>query len=336
MVGPSTPSTWYMYPNGNWSVCFGAESEHIYQSTIQFSVDWSMNSVKTTRLKDGTSKLIRECQGVLVCSREGCSGVVRPRSTPILLQEQIIEQLCPIVSCGRPLRHLQCKARCTILTHGDKTRTFEHSGFHLHRPPRNLHLTPEQLAAFKTKVLAAPKLTPVQLITGTSLDGPGQPVTAIDPSLNNIDKVAHLRRAALSGSDQPPRGGDKFVESIAAFERKNPGFITFLRFAPTVLIMFQTEFMASLMVKEVRSDARNGHTTDAHHSFFHGDKKYLIVTATFSTDLNAWVPVMYAYAGGQSEEDYRAYFFVLLETMHKKLGTKVDITDEDLAQVCIC
>lgn len=303
--------------------------------TANFSVNWAMNAVKTTRLKNRSSKLLRECQGVLVCSGEECPGLVRPKTTALLLSSQLNTDLCPIQTCGLPLRHVECKAKCTIIKYGDNSRLFEHIGFHRHRPPPNLHLTPTQRTEFNEIVQSNPTRTPVQLITGTSLDGPGRPVTSLDPSLNNVDRVAYYRRGVMNGGDQPRRGGDKFVDAITSFMEKHPGFIVFLRFAPSALIILQTEFMASLMAKEARSDARNGFVTDSHFSFFHADNRYLFVTGTFSTDLNAWVPVMYAYSGGQSEEEYRVYFYTLFEKMHKKLGTKVDITDDDLAQVRI-
>jgi len=96
----------------------------------------------------------------------------------------------------------------------------------------------------------------------------------------------------------------------------------------------QTNYMASFMVQEIReNDDRHGFVTDANHSFFSSDKKYLFVTVTFSVMHGGWVPVFLAYSGAQTGEDYRVYFFELFKSMHRWFGTVSDITDDDYAQV---
>jgi hypothetical protein len=302
--------------------------------TINFSVHWAMNARNSKKDASGRSVLTRVCLGILCCTKDGCCGIVRPKTKQKDLDLQLQNGRCPIPTCKSVLRHITCKAQCQIRKNHDGSTTFVHRGHHSHICPPTLHQNPDIASRFRDIIESNPHRTPVQLLTGSSLEGAGQSVTKLDPSLANLDRLAYRRRDVQNGGAQSRRGGDRFVDALASFMREHPHFIIFVQFFPTVLIVMQTNYMASFMVQELRqNDNRHGFVTDANHGFFASDKKYLFVTSTFSVMHEGWVPVFLAYSGGQAEQDYRVYFFELFKSMHRWFGTASDITDEDYAQV---
>jgi hypothetical protein len=300
--------------------------------TINFAVHWAMNSRNSKKDTLGAVTLHRVCLGVLCCTKEGCCGVVRPKTKRKDLCLQLQNGRCPIPTCTSLLRHVTCEARCSIKKNPGGSVTFEHQDFHSHLRPPPIHQNPDIASKFRDIIKSNPNRTPSQLLTGSSFEGAGQSIVKLDPSLTNLDRLAYRRRDV---QNLGARGGDKFVDALSSFMHDHPQFIIFVQFSPTVLIAMQTNYMASFMVQEIReNDNRHGFVTDANHSFFSSDKKYLFVTVTFSVMHGSWVPVFLAYSGGQTGQDYRVYFFELFKSMHHWFGTASDITDDDYAQVC--
>ena len=334
-VGPSSQTVWFLWPSDTWSVKY-IEGDLMRDATNGFSTHWAMDPRKTVTDSTGVHVSYRACQGVLRCSQEECTGIVRPRAKLSEVRRQLVTERCPISGCNGILKHILCDAKCDVQRHPDGTMTFSHRGIHAHRCPPKIHLNPDTAKKFRKFVETNPRRTAVQLLTGTSIEGDGKSIMNLDLSLANIDRLAYHRKKALMHGTQPSRGGDKFVNSLAEFMQKHPNFVTFHQFSPVILVAMQTRYMATCMVEEIlRGDARQGFVTDANHGFFVSDRKYLLTTTTFSVSLKRWVPVFLAYSGGQTEEDYQTYFYQLFASMHRSLGTESDITDEDYAQVCL-
>ena len=98
-VGPSSESSWYLWPSGTWSSTY-TEGDLMHDATGGFGVHWAMDPRKTATNRSGDRVLYRACQGVLQCSRVECSGRVRPRAKPSELKQQLVTERCPIPECG--------------------------------------------------------------------------------------------------------------------------------------------------------------------------------------------------------------------------------------------
>lgn len=330
--GPSTDTAWYMWPSGTWSYTY-QDGRLMKDVTINFASHWVWNPLKTTNTTDNHT-LVRKCQGVLVCMKPGCPGIARPAAKSPALSRQLLEERCQFQGCGSMFRQISCEAACYVRTKIDGTGriTFAHRGDHAHLCPPTIHLNPIKAVTLRKTIESNPHQTAIQLITGSTLDG--QSLIELDHSLANSDRVAYYRRQVLSDSAQPARGGDKFVDSLSDFMRKNPDFVVHHEFSPLILIVMQSKYMAACMIEDILcQEDRHGFVTDANHSYFISDRKYLLVTTTFSTLLKRWVPVFLAYSGGQSEDDYRAYFLHFFERIRSHMGSKSAIMDEHVAQV---
>ena len=273
--------------------------------------------------------------GVLACSRDGCGGIARPQTKVRRLKQQLLDERCTLDTCGGVYEHIACSARSEIHT-DDSTMIFKHLGEHEHDPPPKIHINLAAAKQFADAVAANPLSSPIRLVTGSSLGpGPGQSVAILDESLNNAGRVAYYRSAVLANGNVPRAGGDKFIDSLHAFAADNPDFVSSIQLVPLVLITLQSPYMASEMSKEIiANEGNHGFVTDANHGFWSDDRKYLFMTTTYSTRLHGWVPILFAYSGGQSEAHYREYFLQLFLTMRRHVGTEVELKDECYAQVC--
>lgn len=272
--------------------------------------------------------------GVLICGRNNCMGIARPQTKLKRLQQQLLEERCTLDACEGVFIHVECFARSEIHT-GDNTVTFKHFGHHDHIPPPKIHINIATAKQFTDTVLTNPSATPVKLITGAAPGpGPGQSVAFLDESFNNAGRVAYYRSSVLANGAVPRVGGDKFIDSLHTFATDHPDFIQSIKLTPFVLITMQTPYMASEMIKEITADEGPcGLVTDASYGFWSDEQKYLFVTVTYSIRLHGWVPIVFAYSGGQTVNHYREYFLELFVRIRQCVGAEIELRDEFYAQV---
>lgn len=321
-----------MYPSGDWTVLYH-EGRLMKDATLNFSTHWALNPIKTHKGSDGHT-LYHQCQGVLLCSKSDCPGILRPYAKSEAVKGQLDKMRCPQPRCSARLRHVKCDAKCDVKTFYNGYIAFRHRGSHAHLAPPKLHLTPTVASSFRETVESNPDRTPVQLVTGSQSEGKRESIIKLDPSLANIDRVTYFRRQVLTDSAQPTRGGDKSIDRLADFMRQNPKFVIHHELYPRILIVIQTDYMAKCMIDEAKlTEDRYGFVTDANHGFFHSNHRYLFTTTTFSITLNRWVPIFLALSDGESEDHYRAYFLLLFKQIHAWLSSESNVTDEVYAQV---
>ncbi|KAF5379487.1 hypothetical protein D9615_006638 [Tricholomella constricta] len=205
----------------------------------------------------------RTCLGILQCDNQDCEITVRPHTKPQSLRTQLLKPC----SCGAMLYHLKCDVK-SILWTWSKGIHYQNSGYHVHRrPPRKLHLLPEEKRRFEAMVNAHPQVGPLQLIVGVpGIDGPGESVADISDVLLNADRVTKERQKLKRPADT---GGDHFIRAFAKFEQEHPGFIILSTIGKVTVISVQTPFMQSQMVKdEVLDGPVNGMVSDAAHGWW--------------------------------------------------------------------
>ncbi|KIJ13900.1 hypothetical protein PAXINDRAFT_13225 [Paxillus involutus ATCC 200175] len=194
------------------------------------------------------------------------------------------------------------------------------------RPTHVLHLTSGERARFEEIVAAHPNAKPSQLFTGVSgLNGPGVSISEISPVLVNVDRIkAELRRMRQMHSG-------KFEDNFAKFENDHPDFIVYSQFGAVSVVIMQTPFMASTLIKDfIDNEAINGIVSDAAHGFWKEAKNLLIFSSTFSPTLERWVPALMTYANGATQEHYRLHFLALFESMAIECERRQLEVDDDL------
>lgn len=246
--------------------------------------------------------------GVITCNEPMCKVITRPQTRRAKVQIQVSKHcLCG----GRLQYHDSCAATSTLYSYRDGVY-FVHRGTHDHPWPTHvLHLTSGERARFEEIVAAHPNAKPSQLFTGVSgLNGPGVSISEISPVLVNVDRIkAELRRMRQMHSG-------KFEDDFAKFENDHPDFIVYSQFGAVSVVIMQTPFMASTLIKDfIDNEAINGIVSDAAHGFWKEAKNLLIFSSTFSPTLERWVPALMTYANGATQEHYRLHFLALFESM---------------------
>ncbi|KAJ7271324.1 hypothetical protein B0H12DRAFT_989783, partial [Mycena haematopus] len=156
---------------------------------------------------------------------------------------------------------------------------------------------------FRQIVEQNPIAGPLKLLVGRpGIDGPGESVADISPVLFNAERIKYERRKILRG----PRRHDNFNKAFNQFKEKHPDFIREAQFGDVSVIVMQTPFMASKLVKAVvEQEAVNGIVSDAAHRFWKERNSLLIVSSTFVPQhLKCWVPGIMSYANGGTAEHY--------------------------------
>ncbi|KAJ7771904.1 hypothetical protein B0H14DRAFT_2402183, partial [Mycena olivaceomarginata] len=255
--------------------------------------------------KDG--KLTRrQCQGIIQCESVDCSVVTCPQTRKAGVENQL-SKLC---ICGSRLVHLACKVRSTLHTFSGGVY-YQNGGTHNH--PR-----------------------PLKLVVGRpTASGPAQSVTKISPLLVNADRVKYERQKVLRGSGG--HGGDHFLSEFAKIEASNPNFIRSSQFGLVSVIVMQTPFLASRLIKAVSIDteAVNGIVSDAAHGFWADRNSILIISSTYEpVYLQCWVPGLISYSNGGTAEHYRIHFFQLFLSMAEESRQRaIELIDDMLANV---
>jgi hypothetical protein len=155
--------------------------------------------------------------------------------------------------------------------------------------------------------------------------------------LYNTQRIKYERRKVLKG----PGGnnGDNFIRQLtqfAKFQEKHPDFIREAQFGKVSVIVMQTPFMASKLVKStIDTEAVNGIVSDAAHRVWREQHSLLIVSSTFVPDrLRCWVPGIMSYANGGTAEHYRIHFFHLFPGIARECGSRdITVTDDLFANV---
>jgi hypothetical protein len=209
-------------------------------------------------------------------------------------------------------------------------------GYHQHaRPTHILHLSPNQRVRFDAIVTANPKVKSLGLLVGVpGLHGPGESVADISDVFLNADRIRKERQRVRKGESQ---GGDGFLAEFAEFASDHPGFVIYSQMGEVTVIVMQSAFMASQLVKNgILEGPVNGLISDAAHGFWQNRTSILIVTSCHSPHLFCWVPVIFTYSNGSSAEHYKLHFLALLQSVaHEAEKEKVVVTDELFAGVCL-
>ncbi|KAJ7756530.1 hypothetical protein B0H14DRAFT_3896312 [Mycena olivaceomarginata] len=250
---PQDPE-WDGWPDGDFSALF---SMSFVEKHDNLHVHWATQilggragDTDAAVWKDG--KLTRrQCQGIIQCESVDCSMVTRPQTRKAGVENQL-SKLC---ICGSRLVHLACKVRSTLHTFSGGVY-YQNGGTHDHpRPTVRLHLAKEERDEFAAIVREQPKTGPLKLVVGRpTASGPAQSVAKISPLLVNADRVKYERQKVLRGSGG--HGGDHFLSEFAKIEASNPNFIRSSQFGLVSVIVMQTPFLASRLIKAVLSSAR--------------------------------------------------------------------------------
>ncbi|KAJ6548940.1 hypothetical protein B0H19DRAFT_1300070, partial [Mycena capillaripes] len=301
---------WDGWPDGEFSALF---SMHYVKKNDNLLVHWATRplggrggSTEATTWERG--KLTRrQCQGVLECDEDECSVVTRPQTREAGLQMQL-SRPC---TCGAQLVHRPCTVRSTLHTFSGGVY-YQNGGTHQHSRP-------------------------TLLVGRPTADGPGPSVANISPLLVNADRVKYERRKYVA-SGSGGHGGDNFLKEFAKFEAANPNFIRTSRFGQVTVIVMQTPFMASRLVKSLPTldnDAVGGLVSDAAHWVWRVHNSLLIVTSTYEpVHLKCWVPVLMSYSNGGTELHYEIHFFELFLSFAEQCDRqKIALTDEMLPNV---
>ncbi|KAJ7719113.1 hypothetical protein B0H16DRAFT_1336930, partial [Mycena metata] len=332
---PIDSMEWDGWPDGDFSALFsiGFVEEH-----DNLQVHWATRplggrggSSDAEVWQDG--KLTRrQCQGVIECENTNCQVVTRPQTRP----SGLVKQLSAPCSCGSQLVHYSCSVRSTLHTFVGGVYYYN-GGTHNHsRPTVRLHMSKKEKGKFAEIVEEHPTTGPLKLLVGRpGAAGPAKSVAHISPVLVNADRVKYERRQVLKGSGG--YGGDNFLKEFAKFEEDNPDFIRTSQFGQIAVIVMQTPFMASLLVKSaiIESEAVNGLVSDAAHGFWLDRNTLLIVSSVYEPlHLKCWVPAAISYSNGGTAEHYRIHFFELFLSIGQECDERgINMTDDMFANV---
>jgi hypothetical protein len=281
---------------------------------------------------------IRRCQGVFVCSQEGCTSFVRrPQTTKQGRAGQNASLVCEARDgldnmCGAPMQRVECGAELHIREYGGDGRIYiQHFDYHEHpRHNEKLHLLPEERESVKTIILPNLKLGPRALATGA----PGRdPLYKISTILLNPDRVGYEKRKLKKGELAGYTGA--LERDMAELEAEYPNAIVFEDLEGLGVVCVQTDFMrkssASALTGEraSRDDPVYGSVTDAAHKYWKEKNSILILSTRYVDHLRSWIPVLATYARGQSEAYFHIHFLMLMKgvyeyAMEMKLGEAQD------------
>ncbi|KAJ7315143.1 hypothetical protein DFH08DRAFT_1040237 [Mycena albidolilacea] len=325
---------WDAWPDGDFARTFTLEFVEAHDN---LRVHWacktlggSGGSAQANTWKEGKVTR-RSCQGIIECTNRGCTIILRPQTRA----KGILKQLTEPCSCGAARVHHPCEIVSTLHTFGGGVH-YQNGGYHSHaRPTVRLHMSKKEQNQFSKIVEQNPTAGPLKLLVGRpGIDGPGESVAEITPVLFNVERIKYERRKILNASRS--RMGDNFLKVFARFEETHPNFIREVQFGDVSVIVMQTPFMASRLVKSTIDDeAVNGIVSDAAHRVWQERNSLLIVSSTFEPNrLKCWVPGIMTYANGGTTEHYRIHFFHLMDAMADECDTRnITVTDDLFANV---
>ncbi|KAJ7761346.1 hypothetical protein B0H16DRAFT_1211916, partial [Mycena metata] len=326
---------WDGWPDGDFSALFSTSFVEEYDN---LQVHWATRvlggrggSSEAETWQDG--KLARrQCQGVIECENPQCQVVTRPQTRT----DGVAKQLAKACACGSKLVHTTCSVRSTLNTFIGGIY-YQNGGTHDHsRPTLRLHMLKKEKGEFTDIVQDHPTTGPLKLLVGRpGAAGPAKSVAHISPLLVNADRIKYERRKVLRGPGG--YGGDNFLKEFAKFEEDNPDFIRNSQLGTVAVIVMQTPFMASLLVKStmVDNEAVNGLVSDAAHGFWLDRNTLLIVSSVYEPiHLKCWVPAVITYSNGGTAEHYRIHFFELFASISRECEMrKLSMTDDMLVNV---
>lgn len=275
----------------------------------------------------------RQCCGAIECDNPGCNLILRPQTRAAGRERQLAQDCL----CGGRLRQYECDVTSYLYSfkHGVY---YINGGYHQHsRPTHILHLLPNEKVRFEKVVMENPNVKPLALVVGQpTIHGPGLSVAEISPVLLNADRVKFERRQVRNANGAGGHGGDDFVAKFAAFEEEHPGFVIFSRFGPVTVIVMQTRYMVSKLLKDrIDGEAVNGIVSDAAHGYWLDPTDLLILSSVYGSDLHCWIPGIMTYTNGASEEHYRYHFLALFESIAMECERRgVSVADDHFANVC--
>ncbi|KAJ6517320.1 hypothetical protein C8R47DRAFT_960555, partial [Mycena vitilis] len=304
---------WDFWPDGRFQSLVSTTE---VADTYKLATNWILETV-VSRGSPGAltwqkgHELRRRCAGIIECHNDTCNMRLAPATRGIDRYTQL-QHPCP--SCGDGLIQVHCGIESSLFRFRDGA-LFIHQGTHN-------HLTFSGKRCMRYSAHA---------------DGPGPSVANISPLLVNAERIKYERRKQL-GKASGGYGGDNFLNEFAKFEAKNPEFIRHSRFGQVTVIVMQTPFMASRLIKSVPTpdnDAVGGLVSDAAHGFWRVHNSLLIITSIYEPlHLKCWVPVLISYSNGGTEQHYQAHFFELFLSFAReceRLG--IALTDEMFANV---
>jgi hypothetical protein len=326
---------WDGWPNGYFAQNY---DQDMLDETGDLHVHWACKntcgdrkgSVFATSWEAGR-RSTRQCLGILKCDNEDCQVIVRPQTDP----RGIAKQLRLPCKCRAKLSHLRCPVRSVLRTWTGGIY-YSNGGFHNHdRLTHILSLLPHEEDRFRAIVTAHPNVGPLGLIVGLpGLNGPGESVADISDVLLNPDRVRKEKQKLKKGDTH---GGDTFIAEFSNFSEARPGFVIYSQLGAVTVIVLQTPFMVSQLVKDdILTGALNGLVSDAAHGWWRERTSLLVITSTYCPQISAWVPGIFLYTNGASAEHYKYHFLALFQSMAREAETRqLEVVDRMFAGVCI-
>ncbi|KAF9468215.1 hypothetical protein BDZ94DRAFT_1184677 [Collybia nuda] len=324
---PPTP-VWDGWPDGKFERLFSWKEFHQLKN---LRVHWACKpkgGSKTGNDKAETwekgKSTGRECNGIIECDNRACCILIRPQTQ----MKGIAKQVAKRCMCGGKLKHIDCGVESYLFSfkHGVY---YLNQGIHEHpRPTHILHLTSSEQARFDKIVLDNPRVGSLALLVGQpGANNLNQSVSRISPVLLNADRIKAEKKRIKAGKGKP----QEFVDEFKRFEETYPGFVIYSSFGSVTIVALQTRFMRSQLVKEhIVEDAVNGIVSDAAHGFWRDKTNLLIISSTYCTTLNCWVPGIMTYSNGASAQHYQLHFQALFETMAAEAESRNIIISDDL------
>lgn len=314
---------WNGWPNGEMAGLFTYEQ---YEATGHFQVHYviKQNTVRTGSFEAEEEHfghvLSRACQGVIKCTNDTCTVVIRPKTEASRAKLQVTKQHC---TCGNPLVQISCAAY-DVITRWKGQCKYEHRGKHHHPLPPIKKPLPWERASFNQIVVDHPGATPAQLRVGIlTAKGRGTPVSMISPAYTNADRTAAGRRQALSQYRVPKDKDSQFTRLQELYTRHPTFFAPLYKALPIFIISVQTAWMLQHSVHEHISDSPyNGIVSDGAHGFFRGSKAVLQVSLSYSEVMGRWVPILFTYMEGLSADDFCIHFTNLFNGIAKMVESR--------------
>ncbi|KAJ7679984.1 hypothetical protein B0H17DRAFT_943664 [Mycena rosella] len=278
---------WDRWPDGHFERDFSWQEFH---ASGELAVNWACEPLGGSKRGSDTAaewpngkRTGRRCRGIIRCTNTVCSIIVRPQTRMKGIQKQLIE----FCRCGGKLVHVDCGIVSYLYSFAE---------------------------GFTRIVEDHPTVGPLSLLVGRpGLHGPEASVAEISSVLFNKDRIKSERRAVKHRGNLPTSE----VAEFAQFEKDFPGFVIFSQFGAVRVIVMQTPFMVSQLVKNhvILRDAVNGIVSDGAHGYFMERTALLLMSSSYCVDLDCWVPGIMSYANGATQEPFFLHFISLFESM---------------------
>lgn len=339
-VNTSAGAQWDPWPDGDFTQELTSSE---FQQTLQCMVHWSYETSGSSRgseyseTVDKGRKSFRRCNGIIRCDNPDCSRILRPFAKTAGREKQLACS-CECKS-GARLQHFTCQARWIITTMAHGRRHFEHRGHHSHsRLTHQLHLSGQERAEFEALVLANPTAGPLELCVGPrNLKGTGKSAADIALPLLNKDRIKVERNQIRRGSKGDLKSLDASLVEFEEFCAEEDFVIQHPTIGPVSVISMQTAAMRSELIKDapIEDDAVNGIVTDAAHGFWQESKMLLLISSSYSSVLQMWMPVLISYMNGASADHYHHHFLALFRSIRDRANAcGVKLTDSLFRNVC--